>query len=361
MTTIIYANLMPLLGLIFMVWLVHFNPTFKRQQSRIFMMIVLVNIVLIVATSLDYIFALNSEELEFAWLYRRIMSFLNFAASPIIPYGLLRIFSSRKRPFYFYLPLLLNALLCFSSIFAPVVFFITTDNKYGRGPLFLVPFGISVIYVALLAVESVKCRLKSKRVESFFLAAVILALVLCFYLETALRYRFLDWTCCAICVMAYYVLLTIHSSIVDPLTGAYNRLMYTKDLTQIDGSKRCLIALMDINDFKQVNDTYGHDAGDNVLIQFVDLLTRNLGGSSDLFRIGGDEFVVLSKKLTLPEFEHLLDKLREVTASHNIRFACGITEYLPEKDLQESLRQADQAMYQDKRQMKNGSAAEPEA
>ena len=82
----------------------------------------------------------------------------------------------------------------------------------------------------------------------------------------------------------------------DPLTGAYNRGYYTEQMARISGQLG--FAMMDVDHFKQVNDTYGHEAGDKVLCAVVAILTRSLALSDTVIRFGGDEFVFLTHGVT---------------------------------------------------------------
>ncbi|GAA4045866.1 hypothetical protein GCM10023063_36170 [Arthrobacter methylotrophus] len=87
-----------------------------------------------------------------------------------------------------------------------------------------------------------------------------------------------------------------HASLHDPLTGLPNRRMLEElcpDVTAAAGLPGVGILFIDLDDFKGVNDTYGHRAGDAVLIEFARRLTRSVGPKGTLMRLGGDEFAVL--------------------------------------------------------------------
>jgi diguanylate cyclase (GGDEF)-like protein len=93
---------------------------------------------------------------------------------------------------------------------------------------------------------------------------------------------------------------------VDPLTGLVNRAGF--ELRVAEAMERCrttgaLMALMylDIDRFKQINDRYGHNAGDAVLREFADRLSRTLRSSDTVARLGGDEFTVIMEGLPAPE------------------------------------------------------------
>lgn len=186
------------------------------------------------------------------------------------------------------------------------------------------------------------------------LLAIIGTLVLSMYLEIALKLRMLTWNSSAGGLVLYYLLLNIHNFARDPLTGAYNRVMYNRALETVSGSTPCLMALVDINDFKQVNDRYGHAAGDRCLIEFTKMLDECFRGTATVYRIGGDEFALLSKGRTREKFDRCLERARAEAVKKDIRFACGVEEYDGVGDVEESRRRIDRHMYENKTELKQG-------
>ncbi|WP_082922917.1 PAS domain S-box protein [Halothiobacillus diazotrophicus] len=160
-----------------------------------------------------------------------------------------------------------------------------------------------------------------------------------------------------------------HIAHYDALTGLINRSLLTDRLqqamvqTQIQGSAIAVI-MIDLDDFKQINETEGHAAGDHVLLTIADRLKRHLGEGDSLARLGGDEFVAVLTHLPDMEARAALlgDLLSEVAApildgerSFQVSASLGVTFYpQPENvDAEQLLRQSDQAMYQAKLSGKN--------
>ncbi len=166
-------------------------------------------------------------------------------------------------------------------------------------------------------------------------------------------------------VLTDITLLKVRAEI-DSLTGSYNRegLVNAFDtLNQDAGSMPYLSALIiDLDDFKQINDTYGHLGGDMILCDFVGVAQSLLSGNRFLGRLGGDEFVVV-----LPaeqkEAEALAERLRQLIAvrtvpylSETIRYTVSVgiaTSKNEPGSLSELLRKADVALYEAKHQGKN--------
>jgi diguanylate cyclase len=153
----------------------------------------------------------------------------------------------------------------------------------------------------------------------------------------------------------------------DQLTGAYNRRGLAEHFQrEISRSERALsplcVALLDVDNFKQLNDHYGHLAGDDALIYLVDVIRSNIRPADVVARFGGEEFVVLMPDTNLEEAIDTIRRLqRELTktfflANNNrlvMTFSAGVAQWhLGERDIDVTER-ADQAMYQAKLAGKN--------
>ncbi|MEG0379457.1 MAG: diguanylate cyclase, partial [Eubacterium sp.] len=211
--------------------------------------------ILIVDTSLDYIFAAFDP----LWVFRRMTTFINFALSPVIPICLLKIFEENKNRFYIYIPAIINAVICFISIFYQLVFMITPRNTYGRGPLFFVPLAVTIFYIIAIMIKPLYGHNQNRKNTRAFLMVIIFLIIASMFFEIYFGYRFLNYGVSALGLIMYYMLINIQGYSIDPLTGVYNRIKYNRALEAIANSTPCILALADLNNFKQVNDNYGHD------------------------------------------------------------------------------------------------------
>lgn len=347
---IIYANLIPFIVLVFLLVMISYNPTHSKNQTRIFQIAAILNIFMILIVSLDYMFS-GSISFENIAL-RRITSAIKFSCSPLIPILLYKVFLAKKTNKLFYVPVLANAILCFSSIFNGVVFYISNTNDYERGNLFFIPFLITMCYLVLILFQRNYRYRHNKQVERLFLLFVVGFLCLGLFLEMVYTYHFLTWDISAVCLFAYYLLLCIHNAILDPLTGAFNRIHYMKTLANYEYRKTFTMAMIDLNNFKDINDQYGHDAGDKVLIYFVTLLEKHIGSSAIVYRIGGDEFILLARKASISQLDNLIQTVQQEANENSIKFAYGLDTYCIDEEVQEVVTRADQKMYEHKKRCK---------
>lgn len=152
---------------------------------------------------------------------------------------------------------------------------------------------------------------------------------------------------------------------IDPLTSTYNRRIVKEHFQRLENKVRkehgqIGIVMIDINNFKGYNDTYGHDIGDQLLIEFAALLKQHTSKYDLVARWGGDEFLLIVPNIT----EHfkstyiadLHDEFKKVQFSEftTIKASVGIATYPNDGETLETLiNMADTEMYNSKRTMKN--------
>lgn len=157
-------------------------------------------------------------------------------------------------------------------------------------------------------------------------------------------------------------------ALIDPLTGLFNRRYAEKRLKEeISHSQRrgypLTLVLFDLNDFKRINDQFGHAAGDTVLKAFAACLGKMARGTDVAGRLGGDEFVMLLTECDSVQAQDIIERLKPEDVNLNgrlvpIRFAVGWKQYQSGEQAREMMKGADEALYQDKQ--KNKSAPQHE-
>jgi two-component system, cell cycle response regulator len=158
-----------------------------------------------------------------------------------------------------------------------------------------------------------------------------------------------------------------HEAMHDPLTGILNRRAIldglNKELNRVErGKSRLSIGLCDIDHFKQVNDTHGHQAGDEVLCGFVHAIQKNLRSYDLVGRYGGEEFLVIAPDSTGSAGEGLYERLRSGISNHRtntksgkigITVSIGIACACSGATIDSIVAAADAALYQAKAEGRN--------
>lgn len=151
---------------------------------------------------------------------------------------------------------------------------------------------------------------------------------------------------------------------IDNVTGVLNRRAGLNMLeTTIDEAtrkrERFIICFADIDDFKKINDTFGHNYGDKLLMKIGNIFRKNIRKDDTVFRIGGDEFVIVFPNTTLDEAKSIclrvcvsVDELKKQdNSNYKIGVSYGFSEYNFSNKISanELIRRADEGMYVNKR------------
>ena len=144
---------------------------------------------------------------------------------------------------------------------------------------------------------------------------------------------------------------------IDPLTNVMNRRSIANQLEQLHQQRKALysVVLLDLDHFKHINDNYGHDMGDQVLIQVAECLAQHVREQDMIGRFGGEEFILLLPNTTTEQAQHVAERCRIVLTELNfvyeqqqpfsISASFGISSSQNASEPQQIIRQADQALY----------------
>ena len=138
---------------------------------------------------------------------------------------------------------------------------------------------------------------------------------------------------------------------IDHLTGIYNRRI-------LDSVRRYSVVVMcDIDNFKNINDTYGHDKGDEILKQVAKTLSKNIRFDDVVCRYGGDEFLIIftgcDEKVVVNRIIEIKKELLKVIPDLKISLSSGISSYKIGSTLKDTITEADIALYKSKEKGKN--------
>src|SRR6266852_1761128 len=228
--------------------------------------------------------------------------------------------------------------------------------------IFLLAF--AVIALALPAVrQGADTIFKIKMVEAVF---GLMALVVIFNVYTISQQILIKRLRRQLAEKQGHSELLRNLAMVDPLTGLYNRRFAEQRLAaEVARSERkghpLSVLTLDLNNFKHINDTYGHPAGDHVLLEFATRLNSVVRGSDLAVRLGGDEFLVLLPECTLEQLQLVLVRFGSLVVDWQglklpITFSAGWRQYQLGDRPEELLARADQALYASKRASKKAPA-----
>jgi diguanylate cyclase len=152
----------------------------------------------------------------------------------------------------------------------------------------------------------------------------------------------------------------------DPLTGAGNRRALDDKLTEIvnafkrSGSSASML-LLDLDHFKKVNDAHGHAVGDQILRRITEIINLRIRVTDSLYRVGGEEFIVVLEGQVLDRAAHLSEQLRtlveanELVPDQPVTISLGVAELRRDETASDWLHRADEALYRAKRAGRNAT------
>lgn len=265
-----------------------------------------------------------------------------------------------------YVHCIVGAILTVFSI--PVFLTILFGQKRITGIMTLVNIGLLIIAIIRSAMhnhDSIYFYLNVAVAITLLISAYLLSTVLIAYNKANSDYIY----------ESYQTQITLHEQARnDSLTGLYNQKTF-QSLLQSTMEKALYhktpmsLAMIDLDDFKEINDNFGHLEGDQVLLEFTNLIRQQCtDGEAYVSRYGGDEFAVIfpraSKELAYLRLETLRQRCKQVPRSKvrsgEISFSAGISYYM-DGDMNESLlfHQADSALYQAKENGKGQTVIYP--
>jgi len=309
-------------------------------------------------------------------IFNQFGNFMSFLMSPVLPslwvaYVHYQIYGDERKTKRLFYPLsainILNAVVLILSQFFGWYYYIDSNNIYHRGPLFWLPTSIVVMLIAgaffITAVNRRKLGRSSYLSLIFFAVPPIVGIVL----QVAFYGISIVLNSVVLSLMVVFVNLQNHSAYTDYLTGVSNRKkldFYLKKKISLNTKDKTFSAiLIDINNFKRINDTFGHGVGDNALENTANLLKSCIRNSDFIARYGGDEFCIVLDISDKSDLEAIVGRIYSSVEKHNksglypyeLDFSMGYAVYDQHlfKSSEEFLKYLDVLMYEHKQSLKS--------
>lgn len=257
----------------------------------------------------------------------------------------------------------INAVFAILSMFGNYTFYIDQNNVYHRGKLFWVMALISYSY---LVYNFVLIIIKRNSIRKKYFNSIIMFIfppLLCALIQGLFYGLSLMWSGMTISILNIYITIQDDQLYVDHLTGLCNRRhldSYLQNKSKNNTNKHLLGGIMiDVNCFKQINDSYGHSAGDKALEYTSQILKKSLRQEDFIARYGGDEFVIILEiynRLDLINSVNNINKNIEdfnsqKSVPYEISLSIGFDTFDCKSEIStdEFLKHIDQLMYEDKK------------
>lgn len=283
-------------------------------------------------------------------LIRTVLIAVRYSATPFLIAQIIFTIIKRQKWFVF-IPAIVLTIIDFISIPTGVVFRIDETDTMVRGPLGLLPYIMVGFYCIFLLVLMIihSSKQSTERVPIiFFCFAFFSGIILPFLIGK--EYAQLFCTTIAISMFVYYVFSILQVTKKDPLTGLLNRQAYYADISNDPEEISALISI-DMNGLKTINDTEGHKAGDVAISTIAGCFLRAAKRKQLVYRVGGDEFVVVCRKVSEEEVIALTKRIHQQVDATKYSCSVGYSySHDGKKPIDELLSESDANMYAEKQQ-----------
>lgn len=315
---------------------------------------------------LTFLLMLIITTLEWIWVYLirqgfvysffdDLITYIIFTFSPIVPIFLSLSFKKFKSIKIILIVLIFNFLI--QLLIFTDYFYISFDNMFYLKNLLIV-YEITFIICSFYAYENIILMCKAyQSKKTYVLTLTFIVILVSIFMEMFNGEIYITWmtgTSSTIILYSYYCSLI---NKLDPLTHLLNRRCFNNKIKSIKNN--CIILYLDLNNFKEINDTYGHIYGDIILKEISKIINITFSKYGSCYRTGGDEFCIILEKNTLIT-DILIDKfnnniiLQRVNSPLLPNVAVGYSLFdKNKKTIEKALEEADTMMYANKSINKN--------
>ena len=226
-----------------------------------------------------------------------------------------------------------------TNFFVPICYYITERNVYERRPVSYVYYFV-ILYYCITSIVLTHRYEKENGAKAFFHVYMFLLPILA---GAALQFMFyglsLAWLSAAIGLVGLFMMQQNEMAYIDSLTDTYNRQYLNHIMTAWKNRGICFSgAMLDIDNFKAINDTFGHTEGDRALRTVADLLKQSCLDNEWVFRFAGDEFIILKMSGDADGLQACLDRVQDrlqdrlqdrngAAAPYRISLSYGVSVY----------------------------------
>ncbi len=345
----------------------------KENKQKYFMGMVLCNMIILMADIVIYV--LRGHASIQAVILTHLACITYFAVQVIFGYewfmySLSRLFPKHefrtRTKLLLFMPAWIGLGMAVVSPWTKWFYSLTESNRYVRGHFIWMAVVLTGVYWIASIIIVIREMIQNTRMREKSLYVVLLVFPLPTFIGNILQFLFyglsITWLCSALSIFILFVNLQNNQIAKDTLTGLYNRRQMKKQLFwevgKLPNAPDLLYCMMiDVDWFKQINDEYGHVAGDEALVKVGKILRTSVPERDFVARFGGDEFIVIGHVRDEGELRNLTQQIKEKEVEYSkdvpyeISLSVGYILYSKEDEItvDDILSAADEKMYEVKR------------
>ena len=319
------------------------KKSFQNAETKFFWL-TLVSCLLLVFDDAFEALAAADPDLRF---WRILLSILGYTLRSTAALGLLLVIVPRKsRNLFWWIPCVIMSLINCTAFFCDVAFGFDENYVFYRGPLGIVSFIVPLFYILIILLFSFLRLSEKSRAEKFIIPICILFCIASTVVGVLYGGDDLN-PAIMISSIFFYMLLYSHDNRLDPLTDLLDRQAYYDDCSALNKSIKA-VASLDMNGLKDMNDSRGHQSGDEALKKIGQCLRGFMNRKMSAYRIGGDEFSLLFFHDNEEEIAGIGKQIKEKVADDGYSISFGYAVCGKDRDLDGTIGESDRLMYKDK-------------
>ena len=277
--------------------------------------------------------------------------------APMIAVVLLGLIAEKKKAKILLIPMFIHGILEYASGYFGFIYYVDGDNVYHHGEFYWIYVAFYLACSLFFIIETWKFSQKYQSANRLILELILIFLVSGVALRISTSVVRVDYLCVAVDSIFVYIYYTEIIEKNDSVTGLLNRRSYEGYISNVRMPMEILF--FDVDNFKYINDTYGHAFGDQCLTVIGSAITDVYAGSGTCYRIGGDEFcVLLNRHLeSLEELNQMFGRQMKMKRKKEPKLpyvSVGHASFDPSvTDLETAIKKADGQMYRNKEQAKS--------
>ncbi len=362
----LYINLYAALVLLVVLVTLTVKKDFYSFSGILFRNLIILNVFLLIFEGVSHV--IDGKDNVVLYYSNYWFNFLLFLLTPLLgafwaQYIDFKLFSSYKRlkKRWFYLqPFIIGVVFSIVNFIYPVLYTISITNVYERKPFIYIDMGILLLLVSYILYLTYCKRKEIDKIAFYGIVLFVLFPTVGGVIQV-FNYGIISlYSMMALGIFSTYIILETINSSKDYLTKLFTRSVAVDYIDSLITKKKDFAVIMiDIDNFKEINDEFGHSIGDLVLIDYANKLLEVFKEDALVSRFGGDEFLIVCKDYCEERVlitKHLLKgKLEEYSKNFTVEFSYGYSFYnkSSNKTNDDILVEADDNMYKDKAINKN--------
>ncbi len=300
-------NFAPIIGLIFQIIILFYTKSFSKADRKALYLAIVLEVFELVTYNIEFMFS----EFDYYSYWRTFLSVCGYLVRPMLVYPFIMLIRNYEvhHSKLKYLDLIPFAILVVIECIAleptnHLVFYFDEQNIFHRGPLGYSSQVVTVIYLLEVVIHIIYATKSARKINTLLVSTIFIYCTLAMFIESICNIRSIGVSACIFSVDFFmFALQTNHLSMMssklkkmsemDSLSGLSNRYYGEKTIRDaLSLGEGGLFVILDIDKFKQINDTYGHFIGDEVIIKVSAVLRKCARESDIVMRLGGDEFAI---------------------------------------------------------------------